>query len=292
MTAKVVGTVAVSGSDPITLFVKYTSSGTNRTTKEFAQNEVITSNAPTPRSAQIENVSGSVGFGSAANIQPGIYYVNGTFAFVTSQTLVLDKYTNTPSYRVGLTVTETIVSSTDDASLTDNATGSPNFAAPGANRYKIELTLAKKALTATDDQNFIELLRVENGVIANQIRATEYSVLEDTFARRTYDESGDYTVRPFGIDVREHLKDGDNRGIYTSANGGSESKLAIGLEPGKAYVRGYEIETLTTNFIPVNKARDTEQVVNSVVSFGMGNYTLVNTVTNVPDISIYEIIWT
>ena len=288
VTAKVVGTVAVSGSDPITLFVKYTGSGTNKTTKEFAQNEVITSNAATPRSAQIENVSGSVGFGSAANIQPGIYYVNGTFAFVTSQTLVLDKYTNTPSYRVGLTVSETIVTSTDDANLTDNATGSPNFAAPGANRYKIELTLAKKALTATDDQNFIELIRVENGDIANQIRATEYSVLEDTFARRTYDESGDYTVRPFGIDVREHLKSGNNRGIYTAANNGSEAKLAVGLEAGKAYVRGYEIETLTTNFIDVDKARDTEQVVNSVVSFDMGNYTLVNTTTNMPDISIYE----
>ena len=42
--AKVVGTVAVSGSDPLTLFVKYTSSGTDKTTKEFAQNEVVLSN--------------------------------------------------------------------------------------------------------------------------------------------------------------------------------------------------------------------------------------------------------
>ena len=288
VTAKVVGTVAVSGSDPITLFVKYTSSGTNKTTKTFAQNEVVTSNASTPRSAQIENVSGSVGFGSAANIQPGIYYVSGTFAFVTSQTLVLDKYTNTPSYRVGLTVNETIVSSTTDSNLNDNATGSPNFAAPGANRYKIELTLTKKGLTATDDQNFIELLRVENGVIANQIRSTQYSVLEDTFARRTYDESGDYAVRPFGIDVREHLQVNNNRGIYASGSGGSDAKLAVGIEPGKAYVRGYEIETLSTTFLDVNKARDTQQIQNSIVAFQMGNFTLVNTTTNLPDVSNYE----
>ena len=88
VTAKVVGTVPVTGSDPITLFVKYTGSGTDKTTKTFAQNEVVVSNASTPRSAQIENTAGSVGFGSAANIQPGIYYVSGTFAFVTSQTLV------------------------------------------------------------------------------------------------------------------------------------------------------------------------------------------------------------
>jgi len=288
VTAKVVGTVPVTGSDPITLFVKYTGSGTNKTTKTFAQNEVVVSNASTPRSAQIENVSGSVGFGSAVNIQPGIYYVNGTFAFVLSQTLVLDKYTNTPSYRVGLTVDESIVSSTTDSNLNDNATGSPNFAAPGANRYKIVLTLAKKGLAATDDQNFIELLRVENGVIASQIRSTEYSVLEDTFARRTYDESGDYAVRPFGIDVREHLQANNNRGIFTQAQGGSDAKLAIGMEPGKAYVRGYEIETLSTKFLDVNKARDTEQVQNSIVAFSVGNFTKVNTTTNLPDVSTYE----
>jgi hypothetical protein len=290
VTAKVVGTAANDGTDPITLFVKYTSSGTDKVTKQFAQNEVVTSNASTPRSAQIDNVSGSVGFGSAANIQPGVYYVNGTFAFVTTQTLVLDKYTNTPSYRIGLTVTESIISSTEDSNLNDNAAGSPNFAAPGANRYKIELTLAKKSLTDTTDQNFIELIRVNNGVISKHVRSTDYSVLEDTFARRTYDESGDYTVRPFGIDIREHLLNGNNRGIYTSANGGADSKLAVGLEPGKAYVRGYEIEKVSTTFVDVDKARDTEQVVNSVVSYDLGNYTLVNTTTNVPDINTYELL--
>ena len=286
--AKVVGTLPVTGSDPITLFVKYLDSGTSKTTKTFAQNEVVVSNASTPRSAQIENVSGSVGFGSAVNIQPGIYYVSGTFAFVLSQTLVLDKYTNTPSYRIGLTVDASIVSSTTDSTLNDNATGSPNFAAPGANRYKIVLTLAKKGLSATDDQNFIELMRVENGVIAKHIRSTEYTVLEDTFARRTFDESGDYAVRPFGIDVREHLLTGNNRGIYTAANGGTDAKLAVGIEPGKAYVRGYEIESLATTFLDVDKARDTEQIQNAVVPFSLGNFVKVNTTTNLPDVSNYE----
>ena len=288
VTAKVVGTLPVVGSDPITLFIKYTSSGTNKTTKTFAQNEVVVSGAATPRSAQINNVSGSVGFGSAVTIQPGVYYINGTFAYVLSQTLVLDKYTNTPSYRVGLTVTESLISSTEDANLTDNATGSPNFAAPGANRYQIVLTLAKQALSSTADQNFVELIRVENGVISKQIRSTEYSILEDTFARRTYDESGDYTVRPFGIDIREHLLNGNNRGVYASGSGGSDAKLAIGLEPGKAYVRGYEIDTLSTTFVDVDKARDTEQIVNSVTAFELGNFTLVNTTTNIPNITSYE----
>ena len=32
-----------------------------------------------------------------------------------------------------------------------------------------------------------------------------YSFLQEEFARRTYDESGDYEVKPFRLDVREHL---------------------------------------------------------------------------------------
>jgi hypothetical protein len=86
--------------------------------------------------------------------------------------------------------------------------------APGAHRFKIDLTLAKKTLTSTEDSNFVELLRLKNGVLQNQVRTTEYSVLEDTFARRTFDESGDYTVRDFDLDLREHLISGNNRGIF------------------------------------------------------------------------------
>ena len=42
-------------------------------------------------------------------------------------------------------------------------------------------------------------MRVVNGKIGGNARNTEYSVLGDTIARRTYDESGDYTVRPFNL---------------------------------------------------------------------------------------------
>ena len=63
------------------------------------------------------------------------------FVNVDAQTLVLDKYTNTPDYRVGLTITESFVTSTDDTTLLDNATGSSNANATGAHRFKIDLTL-------------------------------------------------------------------------------------------------------------------------------------------------------
>ena len=62
----------------------------------------------------------------------------------------------------------------------------------GAHRYKITLTLTKKELTATDDVNFIELTRVEDGQISKMTDKANYSFLQEEFARRTYDESGDY----------------------------------------------------------------------------------------------------
>ena len=47
---------------------------------------------------------------------------------------------------------------------------------------------------------------------------SKYSVLEETLARRTYDESGDYTVRPYQIDIRELLNENGNRGVSTLAD--------------------------------------------------------------------------
>ena len=302
--AKVVGSTARTQSgDPITLFVKYLNSGTDNETKQFQAAELVLSDGSTPRYAEIQASSETpVGFGAAAKIEAGIYYISGTFAYVTSQTLVLSKYTTDPSARVGLTVTESTVDSTTDATLNDNANGAPNYAAPGAHRYKITLTLDSKGLTDTDDENFVELLRVESGRITKKVRATEYSVLEDTLARRTYDESGNYTVRPFNIDVREALNNGSNRGIYTAddtesaVENGSlhtdqlEADVAVGFEPGKAYVRGYEIETLSTNYVRVDKARTTEQVSNQVIAFTLGNYTLVDNVTNFPNVQNFDLL--
>ena len=79
-----------------------------------------------------------------------------------------------------------------------------------------------------DDADFIELLSVRNGLVQSSVRNTEYSVLEETLARRTFDESGDYVVRGFNLDMREHFDDGLNNGVFTD---GDSSKVAITLSP-------------------------------------------------------------
>ena len=288
--AIVVKTDATDGSDPNTLYVKYLKTGTNNTSFTFTNGETITGVDST--STAVSAVVTTTHTGSAAEIQAGTYYINGFHVDVTNQRLILDKYTNTPSYRVGLTVTESYVTPNDDSSLNDNATGSSNINAPGAHRFKIALTLAKKTLSSTEDENFIELLRLKDGKIQNQVRTTPYNVLEDNLARRTYDESGDYVVRGLDIDIRESVLASNNRGIYssgaTTSQGGTASttKLAVGIGPGKAYVKGYELENIGTTFLDVNKARAFDTNNGFPTRFDVGNHVVVNNVFGSPDVGL------
>ena len=166
--AIVVNTVATDGTDPNTLFVKYIKTGSNNTAVTFTDSETIT--GVDSSSTSVSATVSTTATGSAAEIQAGTYYINGFHVIVTNQTLILDKYTNTPSYRVGLTISESYVTPSDDSTLNDNATGSSNVNAPGGHRFKIELTLAKKSLTATDDSTFIELLRLNDGKMQNKLK--------------------------------------------------------------------------------------------------------------------------
>ena len=302
--AKVLNTTAATTDDALTLFVKYESCGTESggtTNFVFSDGESITSDSALSYSTggttytiaanlQVGTTSASdaAGTGSAASVQAGVFYIRGTFVAAQTQTLILDKYSNRPSYRVGFTITESLVSPEEDTALLDNATGSSNYAAKGAHRLKYILTLTKKVLGSSDDADFIQLMSIKNGQLESQVRSTEYSVLEETLARRTYDESGDYVVRGFNIDLREHLNTGLNDGVYTEAEGGLENKVAIGLSPGKAYVRGYEITTISQTFVALEKGRTTQSVQNYSTTFNAGNYVQVENVHGMPEIADFD----
>ena len=138
------------------------------------------------------------------------------------------------------------------------------------------------------------MVRVKNGEIEYNARYTDYSVLGDTFARRTFDESGDYTVRPFQFDMRESITNTVQNqtftGVYSSGattdsgNTASDSLLALAVTPGKAYVKGYEIEKISNTFIDVNKARDFSTVNAGVTTYEIGNFAKITNIYNTPDI--------
>ena len=281
---KVITTSAETTDDALTLFVKYFSQGTDTDNSfTFQPNEelqIVTLDADGNATDDSSNndlvVLASTdtpnGRASIANISEGVVFIRGFFCKVNAQELILEKYSGAPSYRVGLQITEDLITSGNDTSLLDNATGSNNENAAGADRLKVSLTLAKFALTNTDDVNFIELVRVNNGIIELQIDKPMYSHIENTLARRTFDANGDFIVRQFTHSFREHLDDTTNRGYYTSAYGGKEDRFVMQISPGKAYVKGYEIEKVGTSPLEFNKARTSVSLTSANTPIRLGNH--------------------
>jgi len=315
VTAKVIGFAAASGSDLNTLYIKYEAKGgTNRDVGTFVADEEIISNATTVSGTVrygelVASGSTPTGQGSIVNIEQGVYFIAGTFVYVEAGSLLLDKYTNTPSYIVGLTVTENLVSSdtSGHSALVDNATGTSNFAAPGANRYQISTELVKEPLSigsrATD--NYIPLVTVELGKVQfDKTDKNNDAELGRRLARRTFEESGNYAVQPFELNIREYLNTGTNFGYKTNTqivadgDAGSNSagttygtsRLAVGVEPSVAYVKGFRNENLATKYVKVDKPRgaDATATANAATTdIVLGNYVRLklDTVAGLPDIT-------
>jgi hypothetical protein len=285
-----------------TFFVKYIKSNNSFEFAQFSdsenlilQDQVIYGNTtlnPGDSVAQTINVN-STAIGSAASVADGVYFIRGTFVSVEKETLVLDPYSNIPSYRVGFNIFEEIVSSNEDTSLYDNAKGFSNYAAPGADRLKISLGLGKKILSDFDDKNFFEILRVDNGEIKKLQDKSVYSLIKDYLAKRTFEESGDYSVGNFKVEVAESLNDGiSNEGIYKSTqktqqlNDPSEDLCSVRISSGKAYIRGYDVDAVGTSIIDVEKPRDTREISTSLVPFELGNLVRINNISGTPFVGI------
>ena len=198
-------------------------------------------------------------------------FLRGYFVKVDAQTIVLEKYNGKPSYRIGLDIKEELIGSGADASLLDNAQGTTNENAAGADRLKFTLTLAKFSLSATTDTNFVELGRVSNGIIELEVKRPVYNHIENTLAQRTFDANGDFVINQFTHSFREHLMTDFNRGFYEAYQGGDESKFIMQISPGKAYVKGYSIDKTGTTNLAFNKARTTESLTNANTPARLGN---------------------
>jgi hypothetical protein len=306
----------------LTVYINYlNSSTTNNATQEFFDGEELTCNT-TISSGLLGNTTIAPGApfgvtlsnsaavtGSSFQIQEGVYFVHGQFVGVQQETLILDQYGTIPNYRIGLFVNEEIINADIDESLNDNSQGYNNYAAPGADRLKISLSLFKKSVDDFDDTSFVELGVVNAGVLRTARSASSGSGgsgliiaggggagsldLTDTLARRTYDESGNYDIKPFDITVFNSLNDNiGNRGIFQSGQftpqGGTPSEdLAVyKISPGKAYVKGYEIETLNPTFIDCPKTRDTKLIENQSIIYNTGPTYKLNSVYRTPTVGI------
>ena len=291
-----------TGITDLTFFIKYIDSGSNNSVSFLEDGEdllvdegFVYGNTPVNAGDSVATLieADACKTGCKASIADGVFFIRGHFVNVSADKLVLDPYTNNPSYRVGLFVQEELVNADSDSSLNDNARGFSNFAAPGADRLKISTKLTKKSLTDFNDKNFIELIRLDDGELKKLQNSTQYSLIRDYFAKRTFEESGNYSLKNFQLNAFESLNDGlSNEGVFTSNETTDQGKtpsddlLALKVSPGKAYVRGYDIERPATTILDLDKPRDKKVIENSSVPFRLGNLFQVNRAAGTPKIGL------
>ena len=255
----------------VVLFVRYLNSNELDETEFRTDEQVVFDDSGLTFDLDEENPIGS---GTIFSIDDGVVFVRDFFVNFPKQTIVLDTDSNVPSLDVGFRVNEDIIDSIDDPSLLDNAQGTFNFAAPGANRLTLQLGLDKLPLGEhNSDSQFVLLLQVENGQQAESRERTQFARIYEEIAKRTFDESGDYYVNGMTVRTREALDTGENEGLDIN---GDPNKLSIDVEPGLAYVKGFEINNRVTKHILTDKGIDFERANNARLTARTGGFFTLN----------------
>ncbi len=310
LTALVVDAVEDGVDLSTTLYVKYTNSGSDKLTKTFSPQEELWSDTGGRKAKVLDSNSTPIGHGIRFSIDSGVFFVNGHFVYTEADSLIISRYTTTESTRVAYEIVENIVTIIEDPTLGDNARDYPNSAAPGAHRYQILLNLVTLPFSFEEDRNpeIIQLMVIQNGVVKQRAK-TEYSELANNLAQRTYEESGNYALNPFLLNIRELYNNGTNNGLYTIPQLRSlyelsdaeytdaqviafgNERLAVGLEKSVAYVNGYRIELEDIKYVSVLKARNLEHQAffnGSSTTANLGNYVYVDIQQGLPDISNFN----
>jgi len=185
----------------------------------------------------------------------GVIFQKGHFLFTADQTLVVSKYTNIPDDRsVGYEVIESTVSALQDNSLYDNANGSKNENAPGADRLRmVPVLVAKDTADADVDANFFTLIRYQNGSAVRLRDVSQFNSIAQEMAKRTYEESGNYILENFKVDLERRDND-----------------LTALLGKGVAYVKGYRVENSGKQDFTIDQIANTaiQQNVGTTVDYG------------------------
>jgi hypothetical protein len=204
-------------------------------------------------------------------VDAGIYFVRGCMVAAQRQYAARPLEDDNINFNgfVYFLVEEKYIDSALDSTLNDNASSSNNFLNTGADRYQIVLTL--KLLTASElslATDAVKLADIRSNEIYIQYNTVDQSgaTLENTLARRTYEESGNYTVKAFDLELKE-LFGSDYNAIYTNATdlieftGIAENQaddyFVAKLSPGIAYVKGKRVQTLSPTNLIVPKAKKT-----------------------------------
>lgn len=261
-----------------TLYVQYVNSGgavISDSPATFGDGETLDSINLSDTYELITETPNAVGKSVRFDVFDGDFFVLGRFVHANAQSILLSPYSNTVDAVVGFKVEQEVITVNDTTDLYDNSGGIVNTASPGADRYRIKLTLTTEDQVTSDD-TFVFLARVENSKIVEEIQESDaYNKINELMALRTNEESGDYIVNPFTI----HFEDGVV----------GDSNLDLVVSAGTAYVNGYRVENASPIKLNIPRSLETETIENDFVPAVYGNYFLTDNCRGLPDLDFSEV---
>ncbi|WP_139489370.1 DUF4815 domain-containing protein [Brevibacillus dissolubilis] len=177
---------------------------------------------------------------TSLKISPARVYLEGIIHEIPETTLTI---TGHGAEVIGLTVEYRNISFEDDPTLYDPAVGYDNHGMPGADR------MVADPKWLVNDPDATMMYRLEDGILVTSKLPPELEGFTPVLARRTYDTSGNFLVS--GMD-----------GFIEHGAGQDEEHVTLVVDAGRAYVQGFEINKLVPMRIQIEKALDTQSVIN------------------------------
>lgn len=187
--------------------------------------------------------------GTTVTITKGKIYLNGDVRSIEDTKLTIE---GTGTEIIGVLLKSEVITPDDDDNLREVASGYDNYNQDGAYRLKetVEITL-----NDTNASILYTLVDGEQLTVNTAEDLTQLDKINATLARRTFDESGNYKVS--GLKLVDKA--------YTDTN-----NIYISLEPGKAYVKGYEVTKSAASTIALSRASVLRQVDNEPKTYRTG----------------------
>lgn len=174
-------------------------------------------------------------------VNPGYLYIQGKMRYYDAKDTV--KLTGVGKEQVGIKVVGSIITSDDDNSLLDPATGTPSYFSEGADRYKEELKLT------LNDPSSATIYTFQNGDLFTKPSDPQFDKVVKVMEQRTFEESGSYKVQGLTIFSAEDQEE-------------DSGYVNIVVDTGVAYVKGRRIEKPTSTRIQLDSATDIENAQN------------------------------
>ena len=182
-------------------------------------------------------------------VSDGYVYLNGMVRKFDEQTINIS---GVGTEKIGVSLSEYVVTSKDDPTLTDNTPGTASQWKAGADRlvYNVSLTY--------NDPSAANIYNLKDGKIDNSSSDNNTSEqLNDLLAKRTNGESGSYRVNGFGL--------------WSEKDNYDSSEIDLVVDKGTAYVLGYQIIKGVSTRIPIPKATGTATIADEVLVYSSGS---------------------